>query len=475
MAYNQSVRTLMNNAGYDNSKIGYNNSNGYVTYNGQNFMKPQMNVNGTTFTDQASFDKAHQAYQNSLPKPQNTATTAAPKVTPVATAPNASPVTYPGVSAGTQTAPSAPASNAVPNYNDIIAQVYNKISNPQPYDVYSSPEYAAAQSAANYAAHQAIGQGQEALGASGMARSSDLARFAQNAQNEQNQRLLTQVVPQLISQHNELQQQQLNNLSSLLSPIMQGQQFDFNKQQDIANLTGNFTSPDVQNLVNRILQDKQRYASANPNDRNKLSADANSARSALAAMGYDPSLFGANETIQQAQGNVGSLGVPTLEAQKFKYQQEQDALANAFKNADTTGVIGPVLGAQYNLPANTPTLQAKQLSQNYAVDAMNAQTSRMNANTNAAQQAWAQDPNNPAYKLQQAQAGYYTDHGNYYNNQTPGNSSTSYKTNPNFLDDYNSAIKDPAGFGEYFNQHAQDFINQYGIDGYNALKALIPS
>lgn len=56
------VRNAMVGAGLDNSKIGWND--GYVTYDGTNFMKPANVTDGTSYASQADFEKALGDYMN---------------------------------------------------------------------------------------------------------------------------------------------------------------------------------------------------------------------------------------------------------------------------------------------------------------------------------------------------------------------------------------------------------------------------
>lgn len=56
------VRNAMTSAGLDNSKIGWNGDTGYVTYNGQNFMKPANVTDGVSYASQADIDKAITGY-----------------------------------------------------------------------------------------------------------------------------------------------------------------------------------------------------------------------------------------------------------------------------------------------------------------------------------------------------------------------------------------------------------------------------
>lgn len=214
IAYDQSVRKLMTDAGYDNSKIGMDPASGYVTYEGNPFLKAQKFYNYTNYTDQPSFSAANTAYQQKYK--------AQPATQPVQTQPAQTVQPYVN-----------PQDKQI---SDLIAQLTQRVNTPSNYSPYGTPEYAAYQAQAQQGAQQAIRQGQEALGTSGMARSSDLVNWAQNAQNQANQYLQTQVVPQLIAAQQQKEQQQLSNLMSLLNPLQQQQSlYDDRQQNQFAN------------------------------------------------------------------------------------------------------------------------------------------------------------------------------------------------------------------------------------------------
>lgn len=281
MAYDQSTRQLMQSAGYDNDKIGYDTNSGYVTYNGRNFIKPQKNYDGTTYTDQSSFDQAHNQYQktygsgtmfqsaeDSMPYDQRMAYYASNPTAAQAEYNRAQNVyKYDSSMGNTQNVNDASAhisklqqilginpnqSSQDQMVNQVISQLMNQMNTKSAYDPYSSAEYAAAKAQQEKMAQQSIRAGQEAMGASGMARSSDLANYAQNAQNSANSYLMTQVVPQLISNNQAQEQQKLNNLMSILSPLMQQQQLSDTRQQNQFNnavteagLTGTYNGQDT--------------------------------------------------------------------------------------------------------------------------------------------------------------------------------------------------------------------------------------
>lgn len=434
--YDQSIRQLLQGKGVDNNAIGY--SNGYVTVNGQNFIKPAKTYNNTAYDSAQNFNNAWNTYQQSLKQPTATAST----TTATATTPNYSPTAGSAITAASNYAQNSTPTTSTTTYNpystsnpydkqysDLLSSLLQQAQNPTSVNVneiYSSPQYAAYQAQAQKQAQQAIRSAQEAFGASGFGRSSELAQSAQGIQNDANTYLDTQVLPQLIAQAQSDQQQKLQNQLSMLGQLQQAQgTYDtrYNNAQDLAlqkgQLTGNYVDPATSALINQILQDKQNYASATtPEARAQANADANAVRSQLAAMGIDPSLFGADQTLAQAQGNLSKAGTPTLAAQQQTFDQnmanrqqtlnetqvmaeltgklpdgtptnqyQQQQLANLWTLADQTGVIPDTLADMYGIRHGTPTQAAKQFALNYAQDQQQLGISAMNARTSASSAA----------------------------------------------------------------------------------------
>jgi hypothetical protein len=213
-AYGIQARQALNNMGVDNQRIGYNN--GYVTIDGQNIFRPGANQAGTSYVNQAMLNSAQgQINQlntqnrllNQVVNPQATVNPYDAQITQQLAALNNPVASNPY---DTQIA-------------DVLSQLTQRINNPTPYDPYTSPEYAAQQAAAQRGAQQSTRAAQESLGASGFGRSSNLSDRAQGIQNQANEYMQLQVIPQLISANQAQQQQGLANLSSLVSALS-GQQ-----------------------------------------------------------------------------------------------------------------------------------------------------------------------------------------------------------------------------------------------------------
>lgn len=381
MATDQSVRSYMNQAGYDNSKIGYNPDSGWVTYNGQNFGKPKMNVNGTTF-DSPDTIKAwdSQFRQNNPMMFASSSPQAATQTT-------------------TQTPITSAANPYVDSYTQLIKSIQDRMNAPL-QDVYRTPEYAAAKAQADRQAQQSILQGQEMLGNSGMARSSDAIRFGQNAQNQANEYLQTQLVPQIMNQLNSRKQQDIANqvqqsnlLYNLLNRDDQQRQQGFQNNLATAGLTGNFT-PDQQTFdtVKRIMDaNSAAYADASPEERQRLHAE--NVRLAASIGGTDTTgngdyAFGPMRTLQGKSADLNNMqvmaqltgklpdGTPTNAAQ-------QQQLSNLWTVAQQTGMIPDQLADLYSLPRGTRTQDAIFKVQQIAIEQQNANTSSANAATSA--------------------------------------------------------------------------------------------
>lgn len=127
----------------------------------------------------------------------------------------------------------------------LIQQITGQMGQRQPFDPYASPEFAAQEARSQRAAQQGIRSAQEALGSAGFGRSTVLGERAQGIQNEQEDFLRTQVIPQIIAQNEARKQQELQNQMAILDPLMQQQrtldererfakEFDYTKERDIA-------------------------------------------------------------------------------------------------------------------------------------------------------------------------------------------------------------------------------------------------
>lgn len=200
MAYDVGVRKELVNRGFSDEDIGYDPDSGYVTVKGQNFMKPQKNIEGTTFTDLNTFNNAYNSYDRNMKQQQLTNNV------------------YDRV-----TNPQQQANPYDQQITDLIGQLTQKMNTPQQINPYATPEYAMYQAQAQQRTDQGIRAAQEALGSAGFGRSTALGQTAQREQNNANQYLETQVIPMILQNQRAQQQQELGNLMNLLNPLMSQQ------------------------------------------------------------------------------------------------------------------------------------------------------------------------------------------------------------------------------------------------------------
>lgn len=381
--YDYGIRSGLVNKGIADSDIGYNKSNGMVTVKGQDFLKAGKNYNGTTFSTEQDFNNAWNDYQKSLQQPAQSTVT-----------------TNTGAYTGNQTAGYSPYNTKNPydtQYNDLLKTLMNQAQNPTLIDVnqiYASPQYAAYQAQAQKGAHDAIRAAQESMGASGFGRSTALGERSQGIQNDANAYLNTQVIPMLMTQAQNERQQQLQNQFAMLDQLANQQGvYDnrFNTANNLAiqqgQLTGNYLNPEARQMIDQIIGLGEAWKTGDAQQRSQYSKEADQLRATLAAMGIDPSLFGANLSTEQRTANIGKAGVKTMEAQQFAYQQARDVIKDEqYKQQFDEDVRR--FGLEFALKEAMQEHQISSDNAQLAISRMNAQTSRMNAN-------WAQNENNP--------------------------------------------------------------------------------
>jgi hypothetical protein len=360
-AYTTGIRKALTERGIANSQIGYNPNTGYVTVGGQNFMKADKAYNGATYTNQTNFNNAWNAYQQRQSQPQQT-TTSQPTSQPTVQQYN-------------------PYSNLPTNpyttqADEAIRAIMQFAQSQQRVDPYNTAQYQAFQAQSARRANEGIRAAQEALGSAGFGRSTALGERAQGIQNREAEYLETQVIPQILAQEEARRQQQFQNQLAALQPLLNQQtradqqvQQDFANQVTIGDLTGTFQSPQLRDLYNQVLQQKQAYAAATtPEERQAANAAANQLRAQIAALGGDPNLVGANVNYNTALGNAPSFGIRTLGGQQQDLANRQANLNAALAVGEASGrLISPQgdwggLFRQANNP-NTPLNLAGQQQQ----------------------------------------------------------------------------------------------------------------
>jgi hypothetical protein len=393
---------MLNQQGIDNNRIGWDSKRGTVTVDNREFMKPNKVYQGTSYADQAGFNQAYSAFNKPQTYQQNVISTGNTQQNP-----------YQGAMY-TPMANNADANPADRQINDLIGSIMQQMNNREQFDPYSSPAYEAAEGRSQRAAQQGIRAAQESMGSAGFGRSTALGERAQGIQNDQNEYLMTQVIPSIIAQNEAKKQQELQNMMSMLNPLMNQQQtydsrdqFDRNFALNEGQLTGNYMPSEAQTIIDNILELKRQAESGSNVPTQELSSQADVLRGQLRGMGIDPSFIGADVNMNTAQQNSSNVGIPTLAARDqdlnetqvmaaltgfmpdgtpTNAKQQQD-LQNEWAVAEQMGVITPTLAQLYGLQEGTPTWRAKQdlvqnriNQQNANTSAFNAQTSRQNAN-----------------------------------------------------------------------------------------------
>lgn len=374
-AYDQSIRQSLNSKGINNGQIGY--KNGYVTVDGQNFMKADKNYNGTAYTSAQNFNNAWNTYS----APKTTTTTTPSYTTPTYTTPSTSTnYTQPNQSktwindlqskivGNTQ----LPTNQYTSQVDDTIRYLMDFAKNQQSTDPYNTSEYKAYQAQSDRRAQQGIRASQEAMGSAGFGRSTALGERAQGIQNNETAYLETQVIPAILAAERERQQQQYSNVMNLLNPLMSQQSYADNRAQtelgNLYNALSAVTTEDqrgidntntraqltgylpggeeAQQLVSQLLSLKQQAETKGITaaDRTKLSNQADGIRAMLAQMGVDASQYGANvnyNTASQVTPTIRTLAGQQMDMsrqaqnfdqqfsqEQFEYQQARNAITD---------------------------------------------------------------------------------------------------------------------------------------------------
>lgn len=327
MATDYGVRQGLRESGYTDDDIGYDANTGYVQVKNkgtgmyENFIKPEMNVQGTTYTSRDNFNNALNRLRQGQQQ-QNAVVSA---------------YGQPQTTAQSQTSPyvgTQPVNPADQQLMDLLGMVRSRITNPQPYDVYGSPEYQAAQQQSQYGAQQANRMAQEAYGEAGFGRSTNLGeRIARNAA-EANQRLMTQVVPQLIAQNRAQQQQELASYFPLINALATQQQTaDLRQQRAIENrlteggLTGTlpYDPQLVASVQKQMAANSAAYASASPEEQKRLHEE--NVRLAASIGGTD---------ITGSGDYTFSPGQRTVQGQQFDAEQGYREWQRKFQEGQAT-------------------------------------------------------------------------------------------------------------------------------------------
>lgn len=435
MANDVSVRSYLLGKGYSNDDIGYDPNTKSVQLKNKttgvydNFMKPSTNMNGSTYDNIGNLNNSYDQYMKTQQQPAQVTASAAPQ---------------------TQANP------YMDQYTQMIKDIQTKLSAPQ-QDVYSTPQYAAAQAQQQRAAQQGIRSAQESLGGAGFGRSTALGEAANRAQNTANEYLTTQLVPQIQQQLAAQRQAEIGNQFSLLNPIMSLlNREDTQKQNDFSNniaragVTG-YYQPDNTNfdVIQKLMaQNSAAYASASPEQQKQLHDD--NVRLAASIGGMDTTgngdySYGPIRTLQGQQADYGQQ----KDERDFQYKTVQDAIQNGMSQQQIDNQakqFAARLGFDYeNMDAGD-----KQAWAQIAISQQNANTSEANA---ANDNALGRDK----FEFEKEQA---------------RSKPKTYKEMPEFEASKAFIYSDPNTALTEIKSNEKQLIEDYGTDGYGDLLAL---
>lgn len=321
--FDTGVRSALNAKGVTNDRISYNPTSGVMVDN-KTFIKPDKVYQGTSFTNQNNFNNAWSSYN----KPANSGSAATSTVGTGATAPYTPSNTTP-YNPYTQTHTQNPYTSQT---DSVIQQLLDYGKNQPSFDPYSSSGYKAAEAQAQRSAQASTRSAQESYGSAGFGRSTGLGERVAGINNDANEYLMTQIVPQLEAQESARRQQEYNNMLSSLSPLMSQQgrsdslvQQDFNNGLSVADRTGYYMPRGADQIISQLLALKGQAETSGitATDRNTLSSQADQLRAQLQAMGLDASALGAN--VNRANASTANIGTRTLTGQAQDYSQQADA------------------------------------------------------------------------------------------------------------------------------------------------------
>jgi len=328
--------------------------------------------------------------------------------------------------------------------NEAMGQL-KSFMQPMRYDPNTDPQAVAYKQFYDNLAKQGSQNAMEAMNDRGLLNSSMTAGEIAKAQQDANLAFGTKVAD-LGSQFYQNQQNQINNATRLVGLLGDLQQrgadnayrdrafdadeayrnkaFDADqkyrdKQLGIqeAGLTGSYMPEGARDIINNILSLKQQaeQQGVTPEQMANFKKSADEQRAALARMGIDPSMVGFEQGYDQASQNAANYrGIPTLQGQNQQFNQgmanreqnlretttmasltgmmpdgrpttaeQQRQLENEWKTALATGRITPTLAKMYNIPENSPTMDAQKLAAQVAHQNAQLDISRMNAGTSA--------------------------------------------------------------------------------------------
>lgn len=382
------VRAELNARGIDNNRIGYDKNTGFVKIDGQNFIKPQNVQQGVSYADPNQFNQAYNTYNTNqnLMNTQNTV----------------------------QQQMNNPTVNAYDDQvNNTLKQLMDRINNPAQYDPYSSQEYAAYQAQAQRNANQGIRSAQESMGNAGIGRSSLVSDRAQSIQNDANEYMQLQVVPQLLAANQQREQQQIANISSMLNALSQQQGvYDDRTQRELANqmeMLGYYSGQQSRNDSNYQFE-KTFVRDTFVDNRN-----------------YDRGVFESDRAHNSQQAQIEWENM--FKEKQFDEQKASRLWEQAFQEKSFDQSVKQA---------------AAQLGYNYA-------------SLNQRQKEFVVEQ---AFKEKQFE---------YQQKQDGAGAKYSFKSDPSFAEDIAFINSDPQNAVSEVRKNSQALIQQYGLDGYNEL------
>lgn len=256
---------------------------------------------------------------------------------------------YKGATTGTAAAATTtPVTNVQKGQSlmDQITQLAQKQSTEFSYDPNADPAYQAALKRAQANIQSGNAAAQAELNRRGILNSTITSDRMSEIASQQMGQVETEVLPSLMQQayqqylnKQQLEQQQLQNLTNSAQMYLTEDQRGIDNDFATADRTGYMTMPaEAQSAINSILSLKQQAEAKGVTaaDRAKLSAQADGYRAQLLAMGIDPSAYASNVS----SNNISAAqGIRTLAGQQLDLANKQANLDSALQYSNLTGKL----------------------------------------------------------------------------------------------------------------------------------------
>lgn len=337
MPNNVGVRQYLQGQGIGSNDVGYDKNTGYVTVKGQNFIKPAANLAGTTYDSQQNLDSAYGNYgkQQSIGQPVILPDGSVGKTSDQ----TATPVSGEQQGSGQSTPEKAVSAQYTNPYTQQIAELMKHLSESnaalnQPVDVYSTPQYAAAQANQQRQAANSIRHASESAAGAGLGHSTIMTDRTQGIQNDSDAYLATQLVPQIMAQIQAQKQQEYQNEQAQFNNILglsdradanynANRNFDAGRQDAETAATGiyNPSGLSYQEAKAQMEKNSAAYETATPEEKIRLH-DENLQLGEMLGQTYDSK----TGTYSKDQGYVGTK---TMTAKQLDSQLDEVAYNHA--------------------------------------------------------------------------------------------------------------------------------------------------